>query len=195
MGYSPIITLGVDFGFPDNIERAVNFSYRAPYTYTYDPPKIIDPETDRTAGGKKYEYENGVLTTESNKFYKLIALGNWKGGKYTWYDGSNGIINEVPKVDFETVVCNQSVRNGKVKIDGLPKYPTKKEIENIVDEYTVPKGMYMHGDGGMIRGMESPENIEGVIKKAKERINFYEPIMKKWHKTENGEWTREERSK
>jgi hypothetical protein len=185
MGYSPIITVGVDFGHPNNEEKCRDYEYRGPYVYLPKSSKIIDPEVEDPAA--KWTYENGVLTTSTNMFYKTIALGNWYGYKYKIYDASAGIISEMPKVNFKDLIEGQEVKNGVLKLRNLPKYPAPKEIEKMAWEYLEPLGVLPMVKDGEMLGIEFAANMESGEKEAQARLNAFAEKRKMWEE-KDGKW-------
>ena len=199
LGYDPIFTVGVDFGFKagqDGVprERATDFKYRAPGVYEFSFSDPIDP-AGRTRTGDPYMVENGVVTTRTNLFYKFIAMANWKMLKCRWYDCSDGIISEVPKIDFREVLQNQVAKNGKIKIKNLPTYPTHKQIDKIVDDYTIPMGGYLQGSGepGSSMGIEFGEYMVDGLREARNKALYYKEMSELWSITPDGNWARKHR--
>jgi hypothetical protein len=179
MGYDPIITIGVDFGFPGIRERCTNYKQRAPYVHWPEPAGEIDPE-GVTEMGSTYEQENDIWTTKTNKFYKMIALANWKAGTYNWIDASEGIVNEVPKMDIEKIVKNQKMNpaTGDIIIDGAPERP--ENVAEIVDGYTVPRGALVLGSGGQVQGIEFPDAMKSRRARLEQELKTIGKKLDKW---------------
>jgi len=125
IGYDPIFLIGVDFGYPYDangkpMERCTR------WVKSFGEWKDVGIE--ETHDRKLHMSDNGILTTEEQIEYKNAMMTVYKLDKPQLFDCSNGIITELPKVDFKEVV----EKNGK----GFEKlYRTSEEIERVYMEY------------------------------------------------------------
>lgn len=120
LGYGPLFLIGVDFGYPDGKERFTR------WIHTKGEWKEVGPEIYRDR--KLHKSDNGILTTEEQIEYKNAMLAVYRQDKPQLFDCSNGIITELPKVDFKEVV----EKNGK-GFEG--QYRTGDEIDRICIAY------------------------------------------------------------
>ena len=140
LGYDPIYLIGVDLGYPElkgfeqdksvphgkelhgtdeMVHRCTSWDMkdgkwveRKPWVGKIDRPI--------------HESDNGVWTTEEQIDYKLALMAVWKVDQPTLFDCSDGIITEIPKLDFEEVV-----RNGGRGYKGLPQ----DEVVRITNDF------------------------------------------------------------
>ena len=120
LGYDPLFLIGVDFGYPEGKERCTR------WVWVDGEWKNIgaDSYNDRAL----HEADNGVTTTEEQIEYKSAMMAVYKWDKPQLFDCSEGIITELPKLNFEEVVK----KNGR----GFEEhYRTGEEIERISNEY------------------------------------------------------------
>ena len=120
LGYDPLFLIGVDFGYPEGKERCIRWV-------------LVDGEwenigADSYSDRSLHKADNGVLTTEEQIEYKSAMMAVYKWDKPQLFDCSEGIITELPKLNFEEVVK----KNGR----GFEEhYRTGEEIERISNEY------------------------------------------------------------
>jgi len=176
LGYSPIFLMGVDMGFPAGIKAATNFRYRGAYAYWPVAPSTVDPKDE-------LPQENGIPTTHTQLFYKAILLANWKLLRSFLISCSDGILTEIPYAEPLEVLKKQGQGYGGLKT-------TDKQIDTIVDSYTIPRGMYSvrgpHGPmGNELAGQiqEQIRQMEGVLEERKR-------VFAKWRHGEDG-WARD----
>jgi len=119
LGHDPLFLIGVDFGYPNWVDRATawdlvdgEWKSTAPYVGPRDRPMHMS--------------DNGIPTTEEQIDYKLALMAVWKIDKPTLFDCSDGIITEVPKVNFKEVV-----ENGGRGFKGL----SHDEVVRVTDEF------------------------------------------------------------
>lgn len=120
LGYNPLFLIGLDFGYPDKKERCTRWFWEMAKWKKYDPEKYTDREMHIS--------DNGILTTEEQIEYKAALMAVYKYDRPQLFDCSEGIITELPKLNFKEVV----EKNGR----GFEKYYRgKKEIVRICDAY------------------------------------------------------------
>jgi hypothetical protein len=120
LGYGPLFLIGVDLGYPEGKERCTRWVFQDNQWKDIGP----DSYNDR----KLHKADNGVLTTEEQIEYKSAMMAVYKWDKPQLFDCSEGIITELPKLNFQEVV----EKNGQ----GFAEfYRTDKEIERICDDY------------------------------------------------------------
>lgn len=120
LGYGPLFLVGVDFGYPGKKERCTR------WVIENGAWKDIGPENynDR----QLHKADNEILTTEEKIEYKSAMMAVYKWDKPQLFDCSQGIITELPKLDFKEVI----EKNGR----GFEQhYRTNDEIERICNEY------------------------------------------------------------
>ncbi len=124
MGYDPLFLCGVDFGYPKKRHRAIGYQpvrWADPvralaeialkaghadwFEWLQDKAwrKVI-PGGLESIGRKLHKAENGVLTTEEQIEYKHAMMHVYMIDCPQLMDCSEGIITELPKVEFGKVV-------------------------------------------------------------------------------------------
>jgi hypothetical protein len=120
LGYGPLFLLGVDFGYPGEKERCTRWVKENGEWHDIGPEVYSDR--------KLHKSDNGILTTEEQIEYKSALFAVYKWDKPQLFDCSNGIITELPKLNFKEVV----EKNGK-GFEGI--YRSDEEIVRVSDEY------------------------------------------------------------
>jgi len=177
MGYDPLFLIGVDFGFPDDKQRCMRYDYKPAIQrkfwetvghlakvgeciYAADFWKRMqgkewnqfDPPPFENIGRVLHTSDNGILTTEEQITYKWALFSVYKIDKPQLFDCSDGIITELPKLDFEEVVKN----GGK----GYEKrYRTNEEIESICDKVLTRYKNFPDAGNGDRPGTEIPNQL------------------------------------
>ena len=167
MGYSPLFMLGCDFGYPNNILRTG--SYKIPWRFPLEPKWFwkrrwsVDEQVNIDSEDRpKHLADNGIVTTEEQVEYKIALMSVYKIDRPQLLDCSEGIISELPKVDFREVVK----RDGK----GFEKqYRTDREIIRIADDFYDRIEKNKNAGNGNRKGKEvrAPDNGGGGENKGK----------------------------
>ena len=106
MGFGPLFLIGTDFGFPENKLRSI--SYKKKFFGWDKTDKFMSVE-EAYKGRNIHVSENGIKTTEEQIEYKKALMSIYAMDKCQLFDCSDGIITELPKLDFKEVVK----KNGK----------------------------------------------------------------------------------
>lgn len=101
MGYGPLFLVGVDFGYPNNEHRAEAWQIDRKTGDWFASPTV---DIREAIGRAIHISDNGVPTTEEQIEYKIALMSVYRIDKPQLYDCSNGIITELPKVDFKEAV-------------------------------------------------------------------------------------------
>lgn len=141
IGYDPLFLVGVDFGYPelDGFEKDESVHHGKELHGTEHMVNRCT-DWDLIKGNWKerkpwvgkinrpvHRADNGIYTTEEQIDYKLALMAVWKIDLPTLFDCSNGIITEIPKLNFEEVVDT----DGR-GYEGLPQEEVKRVANNFL---------------------------------------------------------------
>jgi len=195
LGYSPIYLIGHDFAYPDGIMRFQDFDYRGNFCYLPKKAKKMVDFEDAWERPQLLKADNGLLTTRTMIFYKQTFMCNWKlTGAQLVNMSKSTILSELPFAELDDVLASQWDKEKAKKLARLHK--SRKEIDEICDNYLVPRGMFAkyHPELGAILGIEiigeMPNRIaeaEKQLEGMKEGYNTWEPPNK-----EKPYWTRKD---
>jgi hypothetical protein len=101
LGYSPIILVGYDLGYPDKQRRFRNYIQDEEGTWKREEMEMLPPERP------VFHAANGILTDELQVFYKLSFMILWGLSAPNLLSCSQGILYEVPFVPFREVLESQ----------------------------------------------------------------------------------------
>ena len=180
LGYSPIFLAGVEFAFNDGVESFSRPNRIGSNWYKPEEPKKVD------ASKPWFTTENGVITSNTNIFYKSVFMANWKMFGMKLVTMAPGILKEVPYADPETVIKAQG------QMDPDQPYLSQERIAEMVDAYTIPHGMYAHAENGQAGGLEMASLMVEQAKQTSELFKIQHKAAKRWKELPDGSWERKE---
>jgi len=128
LGYGPIFTAGVDFGFPGGVlDRFTSYTPNADGTWNTHPHPYVKSDADIIAN-------NGIPTLDIHLYYKKNMMCCWRLLLKPLYSTDDGIMPEVPRVDIEDCVTRQGL--------GF-KQQSPDKIKRITEKYLSTVGAYV----------------------------------------------------
>ena len=108
--FKRIFLLGTDFCYRKNASRCKSFTYREDGTwYQRD---VMNPSDRILTRARLTRSRNGLVTDEAMLGYKRSLLTIWQIAYLRLYDGSDGILTEIPKADFNALTRTQDWDSG-----------------------------------------------------------------------------------
>ena len=196
LGYSPIYLLGHDFAYPNGVTRFQDFDYRGNFAYL---PKRVKKMVDTDDPWEKPQLlmsDEGLLTTRTMIFYKQTFLCNYKltGAQLINMSKTSILKPELPFAELDDVIASQWDVNVQKKLAKLHR--TRKEIDEICDNYLVPRGMYAkyHKELGAILGIEIVGEMPNRIVEAEKSLEGLKEGFGMWDapNKEKPYWTRKD---
>jgi hypothetical protein len=176
--------------------RFQDFKYRGNFTYLpIQEPKKVDFE-DPWEKPQLIESDDGLLTTRTFIFYKQTFLCNLKltGAQLINMSNVSILKPELPFASVDDVLKSQWDKPTANRLKKLHR--TRKQIDQICDNYLIPRGIYAkyHKKSGAIMGIEIVGEMPQKILGMRQQVEQMEMGLKQWTPPDKEKpyWTRKD---
>lgn len=195
LGYSPLYILGIDYSYPEDRVRFQDFKYRGNFAYLPKKIEMLD-RTDPREVEQIIHSDEGIITTKTNIFYKQTFLCNYKltGMQVVNMSPTSILKPELPFASVEDVINSQFDKKLQAKLAKLHR--SRKEIDDIVDNYCIPRGIFAKYDPetNAILGIEIIGEQPQRLEEKRRELKMMEEHLGIWEKPtpEKPYWTRKD---